>query len=57
MVTGEVVARSPGPKFRTQASPLGDLGGTGFTHGLVWKKADAFRCEACGTVVVPGSPG
>lgn len=53
MGPGVVVGRSPGVKFKS-ARGFGDLGGIRLTDGLFTHSAPAFRCEACGTVVIPG---
>ncbi|MEV5554578.1 hypothetical protein AB0L44_13035 [Nonomuraea wenchangensis] len=54
MQSGVVVSRSPGVKFKRSMGPLGDLGGIRLTKGIGYQSADAFRCEHCGTVVIPG---
>jgi hypothetical protein len=55
MESGVVVGRSPGVKFKKQMGVLGDLGGVRLTRGFGYQSVDAMRCDACGTVVIPGS--
>lgn len=50
---GVVVGRSPGVKFKPQRDVLGDLGGITLTSGVFNHSVDAWRCPACGTVVIP----
>uniref|UniRef100_UPI003F496474 hypothetical protein n=1 Tax=Nonomuraea bangladeshensis TaxID=404385 RepID=UPI003F496474 len=54
MESGIVVGRSPGVKFKRSMGLLGDLGGIRLTRGFGYQSADAFRCDRCGTVVIPG---
>jgi hypothetical protein len=54
MTTGVIVGRSPGVKFKSERSIAGDIGGTLLTNGFFNHSAPAYRCAACGTVVVPG---
>lgn len=54
MVVGSIVARSPGVKFKVSRGVLGDLTGVRLTSGFFNHTATAFRCESCGTVLVPG---
>ena len=54
MVSGVVVGRSPGVKFKVSRGILGDLTGRLLTSGFFNHSADAFMCQSCGTVVVPG---
>jgi uncharacterized Zn finger protein len=56
LVLGVIVGRSPGVKFKEERGLLGDLSGTPITSGVFNHSAEAWRCEACGTVVVPGLP-
>lgn len=46
MEWGVVVGRSPGVKFKSQRSFLGDLGGIRLTKGFFNHSADALRCES-----------
>ncbi|MFC4121408.1 PF20097 family protein [Nonomuraea zeae] len=55
MEAGIVVGRSPGVKFKKQMSMLGDIGGVRLTRGFGYRSVDALRCDACSTVVIPGS--
>ena len=55
MEPGVVVGRSPGVKFRSSRSVMGDLGGTLLTSGIFNHSVDALRCAGCGTAVIPGS--
>lgn len=50
MEPGVVVARSPGAKFKKQRGLLG----VRLTRGYGYESVDALRCDACGTVVIPG---
>ena len=54
MSAGVVVGRSPGVKFKKARGLTGDLTGIQLTHGFFNHSADAWRCDACGTVVIPG---
>jgi uncharacterized Zn finger protein len=54
LALGEIVGRSPGVKFKREGGLLGDLSGIAITSGLFNHSAQAWRCEECGTVVVPG---
>ena len=54
LAEGAIVGRSPGVKFKQSKGILGDLTGTPITTGFFNHSALAFRCERCGTVVVPG---
>jgi hypothetical protein len=54
LVLGVIVGRSPGVKFKEERGLLGDLSGTLITSGAFNHSAEAWRCEACGTVIVPG---
>jgi len=54
MSAGVVVGRSPGVKFKQGRDLGGDLGGIPLTTGFFNHSVDALRCEACGTVVIPG---
>ena len=53
MEAGGGVGRSPGVKFKPQRDILGDLGGITLTSGFFNQSVDAWRCPACGTVVIP----
>ncbi|SDI34149.1 PF20097 family protein [Nonomuraea jiangxiensis] len=55
MKPGIVVGRSPGVKFKQSVGALGDLTGIRLTKGFGYQHADAFRCDECGTVVIPGT--
>ncbi|WP_156325670.1 PF20097 family protein [Nonomuraea sp. SBT364] len=55
MEAGVVVGRSPGVKFKKQMGVLGDIGGIRLTRGFGYQSVEALRCDACGTVVIPGS--
>jgi len=55
MRPGVVVGRSPGVKFKAETDVFGDLGGILLTSGFFNHSAAAFRCESCGTVVIPGA--
>ena len=54
MVSGVVVGRSPGVKFKASPGFLGDLTGRLLTTGFFNHSANAFMCQKCGTVVIPG---
>ena len=54
MTAGVVVGRSPGVKFKQGRGLGGDLGGIPLTTGFFNHSVDAFRCDECGTVVIPG---
>lgn len=54
MAAGVVVGRAPGVKFEAARDVLGDLGGVTLTSGVFNHSVDAWRCPACGTVVIPG---
>jgi hypothetical protein len=41
-------------KFKKARGLTGDLTGIKLTQGFFKHRADALRCEACGTVVIPG---
>ncbi|MBU3977807.1 MAG: hypothetical protein L6256_05830 [Propionicimonas sp.] len=49
------MGRSPGVKFKAETDVFGDLGGILLTSGFFNHSAAAFRCESCGTVVIPGA--
>ena len=53
MSKGLVVGRSPGVKFKQARGLAGDLTGILLTRGFFNHSAPAFRCEQCGTVVIP----
>ena len=53
MDAGVIVGRSPGVKFKASQGLLGDLSGKPITDGFFNHTADAFRCPACGLVLVP----
>ena len=53
LTSGLIVGRSPGVKFKQSHGVVGDLGGIPLTTGIFNHSAPAFRCAACGTVVVP----
>jgi predicted RNA-binding Zn-ribbon protein involved in translation (DUF1610 family) len=53
MVAGVVVGRSPGVKFKERRDALGDLGGVTLTDGVFTHSVAAWRCPACGTVLIP----
>ena len=53
MSSGVIVGRSPGVKFKASRGVLGDLTGALITSGFFNHSASAFRCPACGLVVVP----
>jgi Domain of unknown function (DUF6487) len=55
LVLGVIVGRSPGVKFKEAYGALGDLSGIPITSGVLNHSAEAWRCEECGTVVVPGA--
>lgn len=52
LTSGLIVGRSPGVKFKQSRGVLGDLAGIPLTTGIFNHSAPAFRCTACGTVVV-----
>lgn len=52
---GVVVGRGPGVKFKETRGLTGDLTGIKLTQGFFKHSVDALRCEACGTVVIPGT--
>jgi hypothetical protein len=54
LTLGVIVGRSPGVKFKRKSGLLGDLSGITLTSGLLNHSAQAWRCEECDTVVVPG---
>ena len=54
MSAGVVVGRGPGVKFKKKRGLMGDLTGIKLTQGFFKHSVDALRCEACGTVVIPG---
>ncbi len=54
MSAGVVVGRGPGVKFKKTRGLTGDLTGIKPTQGFFKHSADAMRCAACGTVVIPG---
>lgn len=53
LVSGVIVGRSPGVKFKGSMGLAGDLSGIRLTKGVFNHSAPAFRCDECGTVVVP----
>lgn len=53
MTEGSVVGRSPGVKFKIRRGIAGDLSGIPITTGFFNHHAEAFRCDSCGTVVIP----
>jgi transposase-like protein len=53
LTLGVIVGRSPGVRFKRARGLLGDLSGIRITSGLLSHSAQAWRCEDCGTVVVP----
>ncbi|MDM7854768.1 hypothetical protein [Cellulomonas alba] len=55
LAAGVVVGRSPGVKFKGSTGPAGDLGGILLTRGIFNHSAPAWRCDSCGTVVIPSS--
>jgi DNA-directed RNA polymerase subunit RPC12/RpoP len=54
MMSGVIVGRSPGVKFKPARNIAGDIGGALLTAGFFNHSAPAYRCSTCGTVVVPG---
>jgi transposase-like protein len=54
LTLGVIMGRSPGVKFKRARGLLGDLSGVLLTSGFFSHSAQAWRCEGCGTVVVPG---
>ncbi len=54
MSVGQVVGRSPGVTFKKSAGLAGDLTGIPLTQGIFNHRANALRCDACATVVIPG---
>ena len=55
MSAGVVVGRGPGVKFKETRGLTGDLTGIKLTQGFFKHSVEALRCEACGTVVIPGT--
>lgn len=53
MEQGVIVGRSPGVKFKASNDVFGDLTGVQLTSGFFNHSANAYRCDGCGTVVIP----
>jgi hypothetical protein len=53
MEKGKVVGRPPGVKFKYSVGFLGDLTGIQLTTGFFNHSVAAWRCNECGTVLIP----